>query len=384
MSLKNLPEPSDIARLHSERVKAYVCQKIKANQCLSFYEFMRDVLYAPGLGYYSAGSHKIGVEGDFITAPEMTPLFAQCIAKQYQSIDQSITDSVFLELGAGTGQFCADFLRACERDDCLPNTYYIIEVSADFRERQQLYLQAQIPHLMGIVCWLDALPSQPINGMVFANEVMDAMPVHCFQMKKGIQELCVTYEDEQLRWIVNDVMNDELQAQVQDLGIPLREGYRSEINCALPAWIKSIEACLSEGLILLVDYGFPRSEYYHPQRNQGTLMCHYRHRAHDNPFLWPGLQDITAHVDFTAVAESASHAGLTVAGYTHQAAFLASCGLLDLVNTTDAFSQYQVSQQIQQLMHPSEMGELFKVIALTKSFDEPLLGFSQLNQTYRL
>ena len=233
--------------------------------------------------------------------------------------------------------------------------------------------------------WLTALPEEPINGVILANEVLDAMPVHQFSWHKGIKERCVTIENNELASCISEKENHALIAQVEKYNIQFSEGYTSEVNLYLPGWIKSISKCLSRGAVLIMDYGFPRHEYYHSDRNAGTIMCHYRHRAHSNPLILPGVQDITAHLDFTAVAESAEESGLTVSGFTNQAAFLINCGLMSLIDDTcDEKARFLQNQQILQLTMPSEMGELFKVIGLTKNIEMTLMGFSTMNQMGRL
>jgi SAM-dependent MidA family methyltransferase len=382
-----LPVPSPEAAAHSEKLLDFIIQKIQAKGRLTFAEFMQLALYAPGLGYYSAGTHKFGSAGDFVTAPEISPLFARSIAKQGQQIlNQFKNDGDILELGAGTGVLAADILLALEADDALPKHYYILELSADLRQRQQALLQERVPQLYSRVIWLDTLPEKPLQGLILANEVLDAMPVHKFKIEQGIKEYYVTQANGQLAWHCDVASTKELERRLQQYQLNLPQNYESEINLALPAFIASLNASLNAGLILLIDYGFPRAEYYHPQRDTGTLMCHYRHYAHDNPLILPGLQDMTAHVDFTAIAEAAIEAGLRVAGFTNQANFLLNCGIIEKVMTEDLTSdqQWMLSQEIKKLTLPSEMGELFKVIALTKNVSDALLGFNLFDQRARL
>ena len=371
-------------------------------EAIPFVKFMEQALYAPGLGYYSAGIHKLGAKGDFITAPEISPLFSHCVAKQCQQILASFENGVILEFGAGSGKMAAEILKALERLNCLPIQYLILEVSADLQNYQQETLQTQVPHLFNRIQWLERLPSQPISGVILANEVLDAMPVQRFRLDDNeISEFFVGSKDAKINfglqsptenakinfglqspftWEILPSREESLRVAVEKLRPTLPIGYISEMNLALPAFLQSISDILAAGMVLLIDYGFPRREYYHPQRAQGTLMCHYRHHAHDDPLILVGLQDITAHVDFTAVAEAAVIADLVVAGYTTQANFLLASGLPELLSTFDpndtkTFLQY--TQQVKKLTLPSEMGELFKVMALTRNYEKPLLGFVQ-------
>ncbi|NJO15856.1 MAG: SAM-dependent methyltransferase [Thioploca sp.] len=382
MSYSPLPSPSQAALAHSQCLVAQIMQAIKkSGGALPFTEFMTQALYTPGLGYYSAGLRKFGTKGDFVTAPEISPLFSHCIAKQCQPFLAAFDQSVILEFGAGSGVMATEILKALERLNCLPYQYLILEVSAELRQRQQTTLQTQIPKLFNRIHWLDRLPSQPLSGVILANEVLDAMPIYRFRLdEKVVTEFYVSYQDSQFVWQYLPTTNQSLQIAVESLRHQLPVGYISEINLALPAWLQSVADSLLAGLILLIDYGFPQREYYHPQRHQGTLMCHYQHYAHDDPLILIGLQDITAHVNFTAVAEAAIAAGLSVAGYTNQANFLLACGLIELLSALDSNNTPAYLQQAQAtktLILPSEMGELFKVIALTRHWDKPLLGFSR-------
>jgi SAM-dependent MidA family methyltransferase len=343
-------------------------------------------LYAPGLGYYSAGIAKWG--NDFITAPEISPLFSQSVAKQCQQILAELgEDSVILELGAGSGIMAVEILKELDHLHCLPHRYLILEVSAKLRWQQQEKIQQQLPTaLWQRVQWLDTLPSQPLRGIILANEVLDAMPVHRFRVEASeVLEFHVSLADSigemPLRWQLLPSRNELLREAVAELRATLPTGYESEINLALPAWINSLADILAQGLILLVDYGFPQREYYHSQRSQGTLICHYQHQVHDNPLILIGLQDITAHVNFTAVAEAAVATDLQVTGYTTQGDFLLACGILERLaayDPNDSVTYLRIAQQVKTLLLPSEMGELFKVIALTRQLDNmPLLGFKR-------
>jgi len=370
--LGNVPEPSATAIAHSEQLFNHLNQQLIEHP-LSFHDVMQQLLHAPGLGYYSAGAKKIGADGDFITAPEISPFFGYALAGQCAEVLAEIGGSI-LEFGAGLGTLARDILLQLEADNCLPENYYIVEISADLRQRQQQLIQQTAPHLYAKVIWLDNLPMDGFEGIILANEVIDAMPVHLFeQTTEGVKELQVRRDSETDDWSIacskrlSPALEEWLSRdEIAQLSFP--DGYRSEVNLAMEGWISALANCLQRGMILLVDYGFPRHEYYLPERNTGTLICHYRHHSHEQFFYFPGLQDITAHVDFTAVAESASTAGLSVAGYTNQASFLCSCGILQMAEQSaagDLQQQMKISQQIRKLIMPEEMGELFKVIALT-------------------
>ncbi|MDR3491057.1 MAG: SAM-dependent methyltransferase [Gammaproteobacteria bacterium] len=381
--MSTLPTPSADALEHSQTLSNLIREKITKNQgAISFADFMELALYAPGLGYYSAGSQKLGASGDFITAPEISPLFARCIAHQCHPILTALDHGSILELGAGTGKFARDLLQELSHLNCLPENYFILEVSAELRERQKIFLKKECIDFFERIVWLDKLPHKKINGIIFANEVMDAMPIHFFQIiKNKIIERGVDFENDHFVWKIIPEDKTKIHDQLTTLQneLHLQEGYISEINTLLPSWIKSLENALNKGVILLFDYGFGRAEYYHPDRNMGTLMCHYQHHRHSDPFLFLGLQDITAHVDFTTVAESAVNANLQIGGYTTQAAFLLNCGILKLAEqqTLSDVEHYKQNQAIKLLTLPSQMGELIKVIALKKNIDMPLKGFAE-------
>lgn len=385
MNEDNLPAPDPIAKAHSDALRSQIIEEITANGPMPFARYMQLALYAPALGYYSAGSQKFGAAGDFVTAPEISPLFSQCVARQCEQVLRDLTDADILELGAGSGAMALAMLQELERRKQLPRHYYILELSADLRDRQQRLFQTHAPHLLPKVIWLDHLPEKKIKGVIVGNEVMDAMPVHKFKKKNGIQEYYVTLKEGKFTWLLAEPSVPSLKQAIEDLDIGLPEDYESEINLLLRPWITSLSDILEQGLILLIDYGFPTREYYHPDRNTGTLMCHYRHHAHTDPFLYPGIQDITAHVDFTAVAKAAAMNKLTVAGYTHQAGFLLACGIDSMLpSVDDVESHYNFAQQVKLLTLPNEMGELFKAIALTRNYDKDLMGFSMMSQLEKL
>lgn len=381
MSNLPFPPPHSDAAIHSQQLTYLIRQSIdEAGGAIPFADFMQHALYAPGLGYYSAGTRKFGVGGDFVTAPEISPLFSQCLARQCQQILTSVPHGVILEFGAGSGVMAADLLKELATLDCLPSRYLILEISAELQQRQQATLQTQIPQFYHLIDWLHSLPPQPLNGVIIANEVLDALPVQRFCLEaQDILEFYVGQDGTQFVWKLLPTRNEQLRTEVEKLRTDLPVPYLSEIHLALPSWVQSVAEILETGLLLLIDYGFPRREYYHPQRNQGTLMCHYQHYAHTDPLILVGLQDITAHIDFTTLAEAAQTAGLHVAGYTNQANFLLACGLPTLLSAYDYNDSHylRLAQQAKMLILPSEMGELFKVMALTRHFDMPLIGFGR-------
>lgn len=385
-----LPLPEAEAQAHSDRLSALIADQIRqAGGWISFARYLELVLYAPGLGYYSAGSRKFGAAGDFVTAPEMTPLFGRALARQVAEVMAQSAPEI-IEAGAGTGLLAADLLLALEALGCAPERYRILDLSADLTERQRNTIATRAPHLLHRVDWLDTLPER-FSGVLIGNEVLDAMPAHLVVWGEPPQERGValaTGAGQPRAFVYADrPLAPALAAAVAQLEPSCRPGetYQSEISLANRAWVGELSRRLDCGAILLFDYGFPRHEYYHPQRSGGTLMCHYRHHAHGDPFYLPGLQDVTVHVDFTAIAEAAFDQGLSVLGYTAQSHFLLNCGLLDLLDaTTDPVHRAREASAVHKLISPSEMGELFKVIALGKGIAEPLLGFSQGDRTHAL
>ncbi len=388
-SITELPEPTAEAVAHSEQLVATMRQEMeRQGGTIAFDRYMELALYAPGLGYYTAGASKFGEEGDFVTAPEISPIFGRCLARQSGQILHSIGGGDLLEVGAGTGRLAADLLAELEQQGQLPGRYLILEVSPDLRQRQQQTLQQQIPQLLPLVEWLDTLPDSGFSGVVLANELLDAMPVHRFRVEgSGIMEQFVEWSSDHLRLVWREPESPGLEQAVDALGVELTAGYESELNMRAPSWLQEMAGRLKAGAMLLIDYGYTRAEYYHPQRSTGTLMCHYRHRAHPDPLLYPGLQDITAHVDFTAIAERAQAVGLEVSGYTTQANFLIGCGLDQMVaevdpNETSHF--LDMMQGVKRLTLPTEMGERFKVMALTRGVEQPLIGFGVRDWRERL
>ncbi len=383
--------PDDRARARSERLVARILDE--AGQCggIPFDRFMEQALYAPGLGYYAAPNRKFGADGDFVTAPEVSSLFARCIANQCAEILDRTGGGDLLEFGAGSGALAADLLQALADLGARPRRYLILEVSGELRERQRARLNTLPAELAGRVAWLDRLPAPGFRGVVIANEVLDAMPVNRFRVGQGrLEEQFVGAARGclELEWrpAANPALREAVSAIEAALG-PFEAGFESEVNLRLAPWIAQLSALLEAGAVLLIDYGHTRREYYHPLRREGTLMCHYRHRAHADPLHLPGLQDITAHVDFTAAAEAAQAAGLNVAGYTSQAFFLMATGLDRLVaeaGAGDATDRLGLVQEVKQLTLPGGMGERFKVLGLTRGLPLPLLGFGLHDQTHRL
>lgn len=384
----SLPMPSPEALAHSHRLQVRIAQEIvAADGWISFARCMELLLYAPELGYYSAGARKFGAAGDFVTAPEMTPLFGQVLARQLQQIMAHSAPQVF-EVGAGSGRLAADLLLEMEVLGCLPEQYAILDLSADLRERQRETIAAAAPHLLSRVQWLDALPEN-FSGVVVANELLDAMPAHIVAWREdGIFERGVALTAEGgFSWDERPATGALLLA-AEEIGrqCTLPPGFESEISLANRAWAAEWGHRLQCGALLLLDYGFPRREFYHQQRGRGTLMCHYRHHAHTDPFYLPGLQDVTVHVDFTSIIAAAHPAGLELLGYTSQGQFLINCGILDrLGQQAGATPEYiRAAGAVNKLLMPHEMGELFKVIALGRGIDSDLLGFASGDQSRRL
>ena len=367
----SLPPPLQDEHKHSLILAKKIIEQISKNKGkIAFQQFMQLALYEPQLGYYVAGKHKIGSQGDFVTAPEISNLYSFCLAQQSADILKHLSQPVILELGAGRGQMAADILLHLQQVQQLPEHYYILEVSPDLRQQQADTIRKYVPDLLDRVIWLDTLPNTALNGVILANEVLDAMPVELFTLVNGERVVrYVLWKDDHFEW-------DAVEGD-----------YTSEFNPAIPAWMQSLSDSLASGAILLIDYGYEAADYYHPDRTQGTLICHYKHHVHDNPLIYPGLQDITASVDFTAVANAGLDAGLELAGYTTQAEFLINAGLEDFfiaALNTKPQDQYKLAQQVRMLTLPSEMGERFKVMAFTKNFTQPLSGFKIGDRRHRL
>ncbi|WP_006460956.1 class I SAM-dependent methyltransferase [Thiomicrospira aerophila] len=391
--MNGLPTPDSDALTLSNELTQYIRRRIQRHGNPSFANFMQMALYTPSLGYYANGLPKIGAGGDFTTAPEISPIFSKCLANQAWQVLNQMNDGHILEFGAGRGTMAKDILLHLADHADQFNHYYILEVSAALRAQQTETLSSLPEKLRNKVIWLDQLPKQPFNGVILANEVLDAMPVERIRLEPDQQlQAFVSWDDAQqhFSWAYQPITDTRLQKIAnrlqQAIGEPPIRGYHAEINLNIQPWLRSLDELLNQGMLLLIDYGYPRKELWQPARYMGTLRCHYQQRAHNNPFWHPGLQDITAHVDFTAVAEAAYAAHFKVAGYTTQAHFLMGTGLLEfsLQQDQDVVVQLQLSQQIKRLTLPDEMGESFKVMALTKQFDSPLIGFQQRDLRHQL
>jgi SAM-dependent MidA family methyltransferase len=343
---------------------------------------MESALYAPGLGYYSAGARKLGPGGDFATAPEVSSLFGACLARQCAEVLEQLKGGMVLEIGAGTGALAADILMRLESLGRLPARYAILEVSADLQERQRRTLELRVPHLLGQVEWIRTPPTAAFDGVILANEVLDALPVTRFRWYSArCEELGVSVERNRFVWSPQPA-SAELTLVCRSLaqaGGGWAEGYVSEYCARLPAWTEEVTRGLRRGLALWIDYGLPRRQYYFPERRDGTLMCHFRQRAHDDPFLHPGLQDITAWVDFTRVAEACGPAGFSLAGFCTQSYLLAALGVDEEMRHLAGSDQHRfarLANEARRLMLPGEMGERFKAMAWLRDLKIPLSGFS--------
>lgn len=389
-----LPVPDREALAVSQELSTRIAAEIaRHGGWLSFARYMEMALYEPGLGYYSNPGQVFGAAGDFVTAPELTPLFGATLARQVSPWlkDPALAGSgqVVLEVGGGSGMLAAQLLNALDNVGHHEVRYLILELSAERREHQRQTLKSLAPGLMDRVGWLETFP-ESFAGVVVANELLDAMPVQLFEWQADaeaeLQEMGVAWVDGQFAWAprpADAVLTETvtvLRNRLGPEGGQWHSPYRSEICPAQQAWMRTLADCMTAGVVMLLDYGFAEPEYYHPQRDQGTLMCHYRHRSHADPFLWPGLSDITAHVDFTALARAATAEGFSLVGYTSMAAFLLNAGLLDeladLPREPESF-WFAQAQAVQQLISEAEMGELFKVIAFEKNLREAasVLGF---------
>lgn len=375
-----LPEPGDAARQHSARLVEFLFETIqRENGAIPFARFMELALYAPGLGYYSAGARKFGEAGDFVTSPELGTVFAECVCEAVAPVLRSVPHPTFMELGGGSGAFAEAFLQHADRLGLLPERYAILEPSADLRQRQQQRLRECLPSAVFSRCdWPDGPPEAEWRGVLFANEVLDALPTTRFAIRDGeVYEEFVSLDAEGEFLRVDQPADAMVRAAVRHveraLGAPLPDGYRSEVLPQLPYWVQAIGGLLKQGAMLFIDYGYPRREFYLPERDDGTLVCHYRHRAHGDPFFLPGLQDITAFVDFTALAESGVGAGFDYAGYCSQSSFLIANGLPQRIAEAEAIvddvTRHRRLNEIRKLTLPGEMGERFQVMGFTRDVD---------------
>lgn len=374
----SLPPPSPEAAAHSHELAERIANAIAEEEgWIPFSRYMDLALYAPGFGYYAAGAGKFGAEGDFVTAPELTPMFARCLAMQARQVLEATGGDV-LELGPGTGSLAADLYGELKAHGAAPGRYRLLEPSPELRERQRALIAARLPQDTGRFEWIDRLPER-IDGIVLANEVLDVVPCALVHRSRGeVLERGVVVTEAGFGWEDAPLPDGELKRRAEEVLPPGDYDYLTEVNLAAEALVRSVAAAMGRGLALFIDYGFARHEYYHPQRSMGTMRCHYRHRYHNDPFFLPGLQDITAHVDFTGVGRAGQSAGAEVLGYTTQAHFLISCGLAVLVSEGDpgmTLSRLKSSSAVHRLISPSEMGELFKVIGIGRGLDSPLVGF---------
>ena len=378
-----LPIPDTESQAVSQQLADLIQQKIKENNgWIDFATFMQMALYTPSLGYYSGGATKFGLDGDFVTAPEISPLFAKTLALQAEQI-LATTQGDILELGAGTGKLASDLLLELARLNHLPTQYFILEVSAHLQKVQRETCQAKLPKtLFDKLVWLNVLP-KAFTGLVLGNEVLDAIPAHILhKTDAGWRERGVSFETDFI-WQDAPLAQANLTERLpKDLPI----GYITEVNPAASALVHSLADMLETGAILLIDYGFGAVEYYHPQRNQGTLMCHYQQLAHSNPLTHVGLQDITAHVDFTSIAMLCEAASMRLAGYASQAQFLINCGILNILqqHSPEDVEYIKLAASAQKLLSPAEMGELFKVIAFSKGVNDALIGFKSGDKSHTL
>ncbi len=349
---------------------------------IDFARYMELALYAPGLGYYSAGARKLGGQGDFTTAPETSALFSRCVARSCEAVLTRLGGGDVLEVGAGSGVMAADLLRELEARGSLPENYFILERSADLRERQRMYLTQRLPHLGARIRWLDRAPAQAWRGVLVANEVLDALPVTLFGWRPdAVTEYGVVWDRDRFAWAARPAAPVPA-GRIAAWAAACRwdADYRSEFTPSLAAWLEVLTENLAAGAALFIDYGYPRHEYYHADRRRGTLLCHYRHRAHPDPLVLPGLQDITAHVDFTAVAEAADALGLRIGGFTPQAQYLLHAGIEGMLAAafpqTGGHGEYlQLAAQAKTLLLPGEMGERFKAMLLLRGVEGDIAGF---------
>ncbi len=385
-----LPEPDSLSAEHSARVAAHLHARIEeAGGSLSFAEFMQESLYAPGLGYYAAGATKFGEAGDFVTAPEVSSLFGRVLARQCAEVLARVPGGGVLELGAGSGRLAVDVLGSLAALDALPDEYLILEVSPELAARQADAIEAALPEMRARVRWLDSLP-EAHRGVVIANEVLDALPVERFVRRENVRQIRVAARDRQFRFVESDapgILEDAVFAIEDDLCRALARGFTSEVSLGAAPWMTDVLASLQQGVAFLFDYGLPRREYYAPDRDDGWLRCHFRHRAHNDPLILPGIQDITAWVDFTAVAEAAVESGADVAGFVTQSTFLVNAGLgaeLEAEDDAALVRQIALSGEVKMLTLPGAMGEAFKCLALSKGFDAPLSAFLHADRTHTL
>ncbi len=385
------PTPDVYAQQHSDRLLSRIQQEIDAaGGHIPFEHYMQLCLYTPELGYYSSTKDKIGQQGDFTTAPEISPLFSRAFSRHLKDALTQLSQPTILEFGAGNGSMAAEILRQLDKDDCLPQHYYIIEASAYLQQKQRDTLEKSIPEWLDRISWLDSLPAH-YEGVIIANEVCDAMPVsrlHYHQQHWSSRS--VSYDENGLTWCDTPITDPPLLNRTEKISALLPEDtdYFTEVNLHAEAWLASLADMLTAGAIFIVDYGYVQTEYYHPERQTGTLMCYYQHQGHDDPFVLPGLQDITSHVDFTALAETAHQNGLDVAGFHSQADFLIAGDITDFLaeetQAVDTFSSMQYTAAVKQLILPTAMGENFKILSLSKALPNVLPRLQRADRRYQL
>jgi len=389
-----LPEPPEELKLLSAELVRRIHKKIDTNGPIPFSEYMEMALYEPGLGYYSAGLKKFGEGGDFVTAPQLGNVFARCLAKQIEQVSTELDGFEIIEAGAGSGILAADLLIALQENHP-PDRYRILERSAHLRQEQKETLNRLVPQWMDRISWLDEPPEENWQGVFLANEVLDALTVERFCLDTdGPRQLQVVAGETGFEWFKGSCpvqIHTQIQATLSGLAFYPPAGFCSEINTRLAAWLQAVTASLQKGLALFIDYGYTRHDYYRPERSDGTLICHYQHRAHDDPFMWPGLTDISASVDFTALAEAADFCGLEVSGYTTQVMFLMASGLDEVLAESRLLSardRIKMNNQVSRLTLPGEMGERFQVMALSRGLEDELsddlIGFSLADLCHRL
>jgi len=389
-----LPEPPEELKCVSAELSAAIRNKITINGPIPFSEYMEMALYQPGLGYYSAGLQKFGEGGDFVTAPQLGNIFARCLAKQVEQVGRGLGQYEIIEAGAGSGILAADLLQVLQESQA-PVRYRILERSAHLRQVQKETLGRLVPQWMDRISWLDEPPGEAWQGVFLANEVLDALVVERFSIEAdGARQLQVMDGSDGFEWFKGPCpqsLQEQIQAVLSTLEQQPATGYCSEINSSLPAWLQTVTSNLQKGVALFIDYGYTRHDYYLPQRNDGSLICHYQQRAHGDPFKWPGLTDISASVDFTALAEAAIYCELEVSGYTTQAMFLLACGLDKILAEFEFLPETErlkMNNQVRRLTLPGEMGERFQVMALSRGLNEDisgdLQGFSLTDLSYRL
>jgi len=373
-------QPDAFASRHSIAVARHLRGQIEdAGGVLPFDQYMDMALYAPGLGYYATGTRKFGQGGDFVTAPEIGPLFGRCLAHEVGLVLSVIDDACLLEFGAGSGALAQSLIEALSADDRLPSRYCILEISPDLRERQRQRLEPLAEHHGLKIEWLEQLPDEPLQGVILANEVVDAFAVTRFCVIEGRPwRAGISIDGDGFAWEWIDDLDPDSGAAKVVQQYELVEGYISEVCPRAQAWIHALGVSLQRGLALVIDYGFPAREYYLPERSQGTLRCHYQHRAHNDPLILPGIQDVTCHVNFSALAEAGRTAGFDVLGYTSQESYLLALGLLDLATPQpddDEKLMLARAAEVKQLILPSQMGEAFKVMAFGRNIEQALAGF---------